>query len=144
MSSKSHRASTSSFAGSIQALFYGFDMDRMLKGLLAELLYGNIGVEIPTYVQNDNTEAAYRADSLNTVANGKRPNGFLESNRGALAKNDWLSVGYIPGALNTSGGLTKAMSSTNLRGLLTRNTFRIVTEWESMKLGKECPYLSDI
>ena len=54
-----------------------------LKGILAELLFGNIGVVIPTYVRNDNSDAAYRSDYVNTVENGKRLNGFLESNRGS-------------------------------------------------------------
>ena len=68
--------------GEIQALFYGFDMARMLKGLLEELTFVNIGVAIPTYVRNDNSDAVYRGDSVNTVTNEKLPNGFLDSNRG--------------------------------------------------------------
>ena len=67
VSSKSPRVSTSSFAGEIQALFYGFDMERMLEGLLEELMFWNVGVEIPTYVRSDNSDAVYRADSVNTV-----------------------------------------------------------------------------
>ena len=42
VSDKSPIVSTSSHSG-IQALFYGFDMDRMLKGLLSELALGNMG-----------------------------------------------------------------------------------------------------
>ena len=61
--------------------FYGFDMARRLEGLLAELLFGNIGAGIPTYVRNDNSAVAYQVDSSNTVANEKRLNGFLDSNR---------------------------------------------------------------
>ena len=52
-----------------QALFYGFDMARMSKGLLSGLAFGNMGVEIPTYVRNDNSDALYQAGSVNTVAN---------------------------------------------------------------------------
>ena len=59
--------STSSFSGKIQAVFYGSDMARMLKGLLSGLAFVDIGVDIPTYVRNDNTDAAYRVDSVNTV-----------------------------------------------------------------------------
>ena len=51
---KSYRVATSSFAGEIQSVFYGFDMARTLKGLMAELLFCNIGVEIPTFARNDN------------------------------------------------------------------------------------------
>ena len=69
-SNKSHRVATSSFAGEIQAVFYGFDMARTLQGLLAELLFGNMGVEIPTYVRKDNAAAVYQADSANAVTNG--------------------------------------------------------------------------
>ena len=54
VSNKSPRATASEESGVTQAAFYGFDMARMLKGLLAELLFGNIGVAIPTYVRNDN------------------------------------------------------------------------------------------
>ena len=43
VSNKSPRSSTSSFAGEIQEVFYGRDMARLLKGMLAELLFGNIG-----------------------------------------------------------------------------------------------------
>ena len=53
-SNKSPVVSPSIFAGVIQAAFYGFDMARMLKGLSADLLFGNIGVAIPTYVRNGN------------------------------------------------------------------------------------------
>ena len=78
---KSHSASTSSFSGEIQAAFYGFDMSRMLKGLLSELLFGNIGAGIPTYARNGNSTLAYQVDSANTVTNGKRLDGFRASNR---------------------------------------------------------------
>ena len=49
----------------------------------------------------------YRVDSVTTVTYEKRTNGFLESNREELAQNGWLSVGYIPGDVNISGGITK-------------------------------------
>ena len=67
---------TSSFAGWILALFYGFYMARMLKGLLSELLLGNIGVAIPTYVRKDNPTVLYQVDSVNAVTNEQRLNGF--------------------------------------------------------------------
>ena len=78
VSNESRRVPTSSFAVAIQAV-YGFEMSRMSKGLLSELLFGDIGVKIPTYVENDNSTAAYQVDSANAVANGKRLNGLLES-----------------------------------------------------------------
>ena len=78
-------------------MFYGFDMARMLKGLLAELLFWDIGAGIPTYVRNDNSTAVYQVDSANAVTNEKRLNSFLESNRGELERDNWLSIGYIPG-----------------------------------------------
>ena len=111
----------------------------MLNGLLAELTFGNIGVEIPTYVRNDNSDALHHADSVNTATNEKRLNGFLESNREALEKNDWLSVGYIPGDANTSDGVTKAMSSSTMRDLVTHNTCRIVTEEAKKEIGPKNP-----
>ena len=43
VSNKSPRATASKESGGIQAVFYGFDMARALKCLLAELLFGNIG-----------------------------------------------------------------------------------------------------
>ena len=52
---------------------------------------------------------------------------FLESNSEELDQNDWLIVGYIHGDMDTADGLTRAMSSANMRNLLTRNTSRIVT-----------------
>ena len=65
----SPRATTSSYAGGTQALFYGFDMAIMLKGLLEELIFGNMGSAIPTYVRNDNPDAEYQVDSSNTETN---------------------------------------------------------------------------
>ena len=47
--------------------FYGFDMARMLRVLLAELLFGNVEVDIPRYVRNDNSTVAFQVDSSNTV-----------------------------------------------------------------------------
>ena len=41
--------------------------------------------------------------------------------------------------MNTSDGLTKAMSSSNIRNLLTRNTTLIVTEWEKKEIRKRMP-----
>ena len=78
-------------------------------------------------------------DSTNTVANEKRLNGFLESNREELLLNPWLGVGYIPGDLNTSDGMTKSMTSVNLRNLLAGNTFQIVTEEMKDKIRKKLP-----
>ena len=52
-----------------KALFYGFDMSSMLKGLLAELMSGNMGAVIPTYVRSDNSDAANHVGSVNTVTN---------------------------------------------------------------------------
>ena len=65
---------TSSYTGEMQALFYGFGMAGVLKGLLEELLFG-IGrgvcvcvcVGVPTYVRNDNSDAAYQVDRANSV-----------------------------------------------------------------------------
>ena len=62
-------APTPSYDGEIQALFYGFDMSTMLKCLLAELTSGNMGAEVPTYVRNDNPDAVYQVDAVNTAAN---------------------------------------------------------------------------
>ena len=57
----------------VQALLYGFDMARMLKGLLEELTFGNMGVELPTYVRYDSPDALYRVYAVSTMANEKRP-----------------------------------------------------------------------
>ena len=81
-----HRVSAASYAGDIHASFYGFDMGGWVggavKGILAELLFGNMGVGIPSYVRNDNSDAAYQVDPANTVTNEKRLNVFLEGNMG--------------------------------------------------------------
>ena len=108
----------------------------MLKGLLAELFFGDIDIEIPTYVRNDYSDDAYQVDSANTSTSEKRTNGILERDREELEKNQWLSDGYIPGDINTSDGLTKSLSSVTPRNLLSGKTFRIVTE-ERRKSGKD-------
>ena len=107
--------------------------------MMAELLFGNVGCSINTYVRNDNSDAVYHTDSMNTVTNEKRLNGFLESNREELLLNPWLGVGYIPGELNTSDSMTKSMSSVNLRSLLAENTFQIVTEQMKNQIRKKLP-----
>ena len=63
-------------------MFYGIDTSRFIKGALAELLSGNAGCSINTYVGNDNSDAVYHMKSTNTVTNEKRLNGLLESNQG--------------------------------------------------------------
>ena len=65
-------------------------------GVLPELLFGNMGAELPTYGRIDITCAADQVDSPNTVANGKRINGFLESNRGSR-KERMLECGVYLG-----------------------------------------------
>ena len=116
-----------------------FDMARMLKGLLDELTFGNMVVEIPTYVRNDNSDASYHVDAVNTVTNEKRLNGFLESNREELGRNNWLIVGYNPGNINTSDGLAASLSSANLRNLLENSIFRISTEGRKNEIGRKIP-----
>ena len=108
----------------------------MSKDLIAELLFGNIGVAIPTYVRNDNSTVAYQIDAVNAVTNEKRLNGFIESNSERLERNNWLIVGYIPGNLNTSGGLTKAMSRASFGILLNGNSFRSVSEIQKDEIRK--------
>ena len=76
VSNKSPRVTTSKEAGVIQAVFYGVDMARVLEGLLGELLFGNIGVAIPTYVRNDNYKILQQAESAKTLSNGKDRMGF--------------------------------------------------------------------
>ena len=46
-----------------------------------------------------------RRISVNTVANEKRLNAWLESNREEIDQNEWLGVGYIHGDINTPDGL---------------------------------------
>ena len=72
-------------------------MARALKGILEALLFGNVGLGIPTYVRNDNADAAYQVDSANTVTNEKRIGVFLDRNMEEIEKNKWSSAGYIPG-----------------------------------------------
>ena len=66
-SSNSPRAAKSSYAGGIQALFYGFDTARFPKEMLAGFLFGNAGCSVNTYVRNDNSDAVYHMGSMNTV-----------------------------------------------------------------------------
>ena len=51
-------------------MFYGFGAARLIKEMLAELLIGNVGCSINTYVGNDNPDAVYHTGSMNTVTNG--------------------------------------------------------------------------
>ena len=50
-----------------------------------------------------------------------------------------MSVGYIPGGMNTSDALTKAMYSANLGNLLNGNSSRIVTEIQKNEIRKRLP-----
>ena len=52
------RAGTPSYAVDIQSAFHGFDTDRFLKSMLAELLLGNENVDIETRIRNDNSIVA--------------------------------------------------------------------------------------
>ena len=91
-SSKSPMVTTSKESGVIKTVFYGFDMDRMLKGILEELLFGNIGVEISTYVRSDNFKILQQVESVKSVSKEKRLSGFFESNREELENNHWLNL----------------------------------------------------
>ena len=82
--------------GGIEALFYGCDMAGMLKWLLPVLLFGNIGAAIPTYVRNDNSDAAYRVDSVNSATGEKRINGLIGRNREAR-KERMVGLYVYPG-----------------------------------------------
>ena len=86
-------------------------------------------------MRNDNSTVVYQVGSVNTVTNEKRLNNFLESNREGLENTERLSIGYIPGWINTSDGLIKSTTGVKLRRLLNGNIFQIVTEKQKGKLG---------
>ena len=94
---------------------------------------------IPTYVRIDNSDALYQVDTVYTMNGEKRLNVFLESNREGIEQNNWLRVGYIPGGVNTSDGITKILSSVNLRSLLVGNTSRIVTGVWQKEIRRRIP-----
>ena len=68
---------TSSYAGEIQAIFYGRDASRYLKSILSELLFGNEGVRTNTCVKNDNKDEVCRVHPINAVEKAKRLNSYL-------------------------------------------------------------------
>ena len=103
-------------------------MARMLQCLLDELTFGNMGAGMPKYVRNDNSDAVYQVDSLNTATNEKRLNVLLERNGEEVSQNRRLSVGYIHGDINSPDGMAKSLSSANLRNLLAINIPRIATD----------------
>ena len=63
----------------------------------------------------------------------------MESNRGELENTEWLSIGYIPGGMNTSDGLTKSMAWVKLRRLLNGDISQIVTETHKGGIRKRLP-----
>ena len=73
-------------------------MEGVLKEILPELLVGDTGLAIQTYVLNDNADALRRADSANSVTIEKRIGGLLERNWGDWERpNGWargVSRGY--------------------------------------------------
>ena len=87
--------------------FYGFDMDMVLKGLFRWVNIRKCGAVIPTYVRNDNSDAAYRVGSATTVTNDKRINGLLESKMGGLEQDGRVGDVYMRGDINTSDGLAE-------------------------------------
>ena len=92
---------------------------------MGELLFGNIGVRIPTFARNDNPTVVYQVGSVNAVTNAKRLHNFPESNREELEKNNWCVIGYIPGEINVSDGLTKSMTGAMLKRLLSENISKL-------------------
>ena len=92
-----------------------------LKGILAELLFGNIGVEILTYVRNDNLQMLQQVGSVKS-ASGGRYEWFFESNREELENNPLVNLRYVHKRLNISGNLTKDTSPQILRRLSNGNT----------------------
>ena len=117
----------------------------MLKGLLSELTSGYMGLEIPPYARNDNSDASYHVDSAHTVTNEKRlngllgSNGLLESNIEEAEQNNWLVVGYIPGGINTSDGLSKSLSSVDTANLLACDISRISAEQKKKGISRKTP-----
>ena len=136
---ESQRAITSSYAGETQSLFYVFDMAMMLKGLLAELTFGNMGAAIPTYVRNDKQDAVYQADSVNTTTNEKRLSGYLESNREELRQMNGWALGILLGILIRQVAWGGCLSSANLGDLLSRNSLRIGTEERKHEIRRKLP-----
>ena len=74
-----------------------------------------MGAGIHPYVRNDNSDAVYQVDSVNTVPTEKRINGLLYGNREELGQNNWLVFVYIDGDINTPDGMAERLSSANLR-----------------------------
>ena len=53
--------------GEIKELFYACGVATMLPGLSEGLMFGNMGVGIPTYVRNDDSDAVRQGDAVNTA-----------------------------------------------------------------------------
>ena len=69
----------------------------------------------------------------------KRLNNSPESNRGELEKNNWLIIGYTPGGINASDGLTKSMTGVVLKRLLNEHISQIVAESQKGEIRKRLP-----
>ena len=77
-----------------------------------------------TRIRNDNSGAVEHVHSINSATQGRRLNGFLESNReGEEGGNQRLALSRIMGPLNISDAVKKKTTRSKLI-LLSRNTPR--------------------
>ena len=69
----------------------------------------------------DNYIDLERVHSINSVTNGRRSNGFLESNREESGTNPWLALSRIMGPLGISDEMDKTTTRSKIILLLSRN-----------------------
>ena len=94
------------------------------EGMPSELLLRNENVDIETRIRNDNTIDVEHAHSINSVSNGRRSIGCLESNRAEQEPNPWLSLSHIKGPLNISDESAKSTT----RGKLISSSPRDISQ----------------
>ena len=84
----------------------GCDAARFLK-IMLELLVGTGDIDIEKRIRNGNTSVVEHARSINSAAEARRSNGFLESNRDGLGTNPWVASSHIMRPLNIPGDMDK-------------------------------------
>ena len=98
----------------------------MLVGLLSR----GGGIDISTWIRNDNSSVVEHVRSINSVTKERALHGLLESNRAALGEKPLLALSIITGPLNISDGMAKTMARNKLI-LLPRNISKEVS-WKGI------------
>ena len=100
---------------------------------MGENIFGTCKAEFKVGIKNDNLSLVKSINAIGAITQERRLIATLESLREMIKNEEVNNVGFIPGAANLAGGLTKCATGYDLRISLNENIRLTISGKEKQK-----------